>query len=332
MGSSGCWPRSPTSGRSPSSREVPRPTLQVTARGRSRARVIEPERGSCREPAPGSPSRCLVMTSRSRLGISVPGTGPEPSFAVMAMLAGLTAFGQKVQHFRCRACPMETSIISGLTGLPGRHLDAWLMSPEVRLRTFVRGTCFADIAIVEGTASPARPLVSPDDFLRPGELGPIADGLDLPKVAVVHCPTYEGLHLPNFADDVGRHPDRRAGTSVGLRRHRPPDPPDDAQARPGRGRGSPRPSDVHLPGSPARTRRDRDPRGELRPVRRLRRHPRPRLQPPRTRLRLRRGALRRPREQLPASPTRPTKSSAGISPTQWRRWRNSGPNCFRSRL
>ena len=118
------------------------------------------------------------------------------------MLAGLSQFGLKTQHFRCRACPTGTEAIHRLTGLPGRHLDDWLMPEEVCRSAFLRGTCYADIAIVEGTVAPALPWVHCRDFDTPGAISPIAQYLNLPRVAVIHCPRYADLHLPTLSNEI----------------------------------------------------------------------------------------------------------------------------------
>src|SRR5260370_42176737 len=91
------------------------------------------------------------MIDLPRLALATPATGPEPSLASLAMLAGLTQRRWRVQHFRTRACPMATEAVGQVTGLPGRHLDAWLMPPAVCRGLFARGARSAELAGVEGT-------------------------------------------------------------------------------------------------------------------------------------------------------------------------------------
>ncbi len=142
------------------------------------------------------------MGDHPRLGLAVAATGPEPSVAGLALLAGLTKRRAVVQHFRARACLTATEVVRQATGLPGRHLDAWLMPPDVRRAVFARGSCGADLSVVEGTLDPPRRCPGPAQLCRPGLLGPIAEALDLPTIAVVPAPRSDAFHLPNLPDGV----------------------------------------------------------------------------------------------------------------------------------
>ena len=98
------------------------------------------------------------MIEFPRLALATPASGPEPSLASIAMLAGLTQRHSRVQHFRTRACPTVTEAVGQVTGLPGRHIDAWLMPPDLCRGLFARGARSAELAVVEGTLDePMRP-------------------------------------------------------------------------------------------------------------------------------------------------------------------------------
>ncbi len=142
------------------------------------------------------------MNPLPRLALAMPATGSEPSTAALAWLAGLTARHWRVQHFRSRACPTATEAVGQVGGLPGRHLDAWLMPESVLRSVFVRGTRQTDLALVEGTLenNPDLPIRPPYDL--PGALGPIVDALKLPTVAVLECPSRDSFHLPRVPDNV----------------------------------------------------------------------------------------------------------------------------------
>ena len=142
------------------------------------------------------------MIELPRLGLAVAGAGPEPSVAGLALLAGLNSRRMRVQHFRAKACPTSTGVVRQLTGLPSRHLDAWLMPPEVCRAVFIRGAEHADIAIVEGTYDQPCRSLEPANYHRPGGLGPIAQALDLPTVAVVSCPRWGDFHLPHLPSSI----------------------------------------------------------------------------------------------------------------------------------
>ncbi len=142
------------------------------------------------------------MKVRPRLALAVPETGPEPTPASLGLLAGLSSMRWRVQHFRSRACPTGTEAVGQASGLPGRHLDAWLMPPDVCREVFARGSQGADLALIEGTLDEPTATLSCEHHDRPGGLRPIARALDLPTVALLACPRWEGLHLPELPDGV----------------------------------------------------------------------------------------------------------------------------------
>src|SRR3954452_14317231 len=80
-----------------------------------------------------------AMMDVPRLALATAATGPEPSVMALALLAGLTENRWCVQHFRTRACPAPTDVAGHVTGLPGRHLDSWLMPDPVCRSLFLRG-------------------------------------------------------------------------------------------------------------------------------------------------------------------------------------------------
>ncbi len=145
---------------------------------------------------------CL-MTTLPRLALATPATGSEPSHASLAWLAGLTSKRWRVQHFRSHACPTATEAVGQVTGLPGRHLDSWLMPDSVLRTLFARGARRADLGLVEGTLEGIEtPPIARGACDQPGRLGPIVEALGLPVVAVVSCSKGEEFHLPRIPADV----------------------------------------------------------------------------------------------------------------------------------
>ncbi len=144
------------------------------------------------------------MMEFPRLALAIPVAGPEPSVACLAMLAGLTKQRWRVQHFRTRACPTATEAVGQVTGLPGRHLDSWLMPVEVCRGLFARAGLTSEIALVEGTLDDPLPDSSITSCDCPGVLKPIAEALDLPIAAVVSCRESAGnlLHLPRLPEGI----------------------------------------------------------------------------------------------------------------------------------
>jgi len=137
-----------------------------------------------------------------RLALATPATGTEPSAAALAWLAGLTDRRWRVQHFRSRACPTGTQAVGQVTGLPGRHLDTWLMPEEVLRKLFARGARQAELALVEGTLDDHPPASGRPPYDEPGRLRPLAEALDLPLIAVITCPRKEDFHLPRIPQGV----------------------------------------------------------------------------------------------------------------------------------
>jgi len=163
------------------------------------------------------------MIPLPRLALATTVAGTEPSPAALAWLAGLTDRRWRVQHFRSRACPVGTEAVGQLSGLPGRHLDEWIMPEPVLNRLFARGMRHADLALIEGTLDdaevPNRP--GPHGCEAPGRLSSIARILDLPTVAVLHCPGRGDGHLPRIppgADAVFLDGLERAGDFERYRR------------------------------------------------------------------------------------------------------------------
>ena len=138
------------------------------------------------------------MTMIPRLGLSTLGAGSEPSAAALALLAGLAHKDLRVQHFRTLACPMSTEFVCQATGLPGRHLDSWLMPDMLCRSVFARGAAGCDLAVVEGMRDPMIKPCLPIGRDRRGPLGQIAEALDLPIIAVVSCRGMgdDSFHLP----------------------------------------------------------------------------------------------------------------------------------------
>jgi cobyrinic acid a,c-diamide synthase len=76
------------------------------------------------------------------------------------------------------------------------------MPPDVCRDVFARGCRHAELAVVEGTLEEVGPGLGPYPFVRPGRLGPIAETLDLPLIALVDCPATNEFHLPRLSAPV----------------------------------------------------------------------------------------------------------------------------------
>ena len=142
------------------------------------------------------------MSHLPRLALATPASGPEPSAASLAWLAGLTERRWRVQHFRSRACPTVMEAVGQVTGLAGRHLDAWLMPDPLCRELFAQGARQVDLALVEGTLEEPSEIRECSHYDRPGGLRPIVEALDLPVVGLMACSSWRDFHLPNLAGPV----------------------------------------------------------------------------------------------------------------------------------
>ena len=140
--------------------------------------------------------RVRPMASAPRMALLTSGSSPDPSVACLTLLAALSATGWKVQHFRSRACPVSRHPVGPITGLPGRHVDSWLMAPAICRSVFLRGSRHTDLSLIEGflkpltTASEAKDSATRLAFgpeLLSGPIDQLLDILNLPAIAVVDC-------------------------------------------------------------------------------------------------------------------------------------------------
>jgi cobyrinic acid a,c-diamide synthase len=76
------------------------------------------------------------------------------------------------------------------------------MPPEVCRKVFARGARGTDLAVIEGTLEEPTATLSCAHHDRPGGLRPIAQALDLPTIALLSCPRWDGMHLPTLPEGV----------------------------------------------------------------------------------------------------------------------------------
>lgn len=85
-----------------------------------------------------------------RLVIAAPSSSSGKTTAVIALLAGLSARGRRVQSFKVGPDYIDGTFHAALTGRPSRNLDLWMGGPQDVLRQFTRGMKNADLGIIEG--------------------------------------------------------------------------------------------------------------------------------------------------------------------------------------
>ena len=144
------------------------------------------------------------MMEVPRLALATAATGPEPSVMAPGPAGRADRKRLRVQHFRTRAYPTATELVGRVTGLPGRHLDSWLM-PEAVCRSLLSAA----------PRPPNWPWLKGRSRLRwrsglgtesdlPGDLRSIAQTLDLPFLRSSRFPDQPGavFHLPRLPDGV----------------------------------------------------------------------------------------------------------------------------------
>ncbi len=109
---------------------------------------------------------------------------------VWGLLDALQEDGVRTQSFVSRACFIPHDGAATITGSMPRHLDSWLMSPEVCREAFFRKAAPADLAIVDGRFDQAMGAV------QGGSLDVLCNWLDLPRVAIVDIALLSGCRLP----------------------------------------------------------------------------------------------------------------------------------------
>ena len=132
------------------------------------------------------------MSAVPRFAVGTFQPGADPQIVLWAFLEALHRSGLEVQSFHSRACFPRYPGSASITGRTARHLDSWLMSPELCREIFLRGVQTADLAIVEGHFHPAG-----DSGLSGGALEPLCQWLDLPRIAVLDVSRAGHCRLPN---------------------------------------------------------------------------------------------------------------------------------------
>ena len=132
----------------------------------------------------------------------------DTRFVSWALLELLTRNACQTQHFFARCCFTPCNGAITATGLSSRHLDSWLMTPDLCREFFARGMRESELAVIEGRFDVALP---------PGQVGGSLDvlcnWLDLPRVVVLDVkrldpsqmpvrPQADGLFLDRVSDDL----------------------------------------------------------------------------------------------------------------------------------
>jgi cobyrinic acid a,c-diamide synthase len=114
--------------------------------------------------------------------IAGPASGVGKTTIALAIAAGMSARGLRVQAFKCGPDFLDTGHLSAVTERPALNLDGWMMNREGICEAFAEGCAASDFAVVEGMMGLF------DGISGEGEKGSaaeIAKILSLPVILVV---------------------------------------------------------------------------------------------------------------------------------------------------
>ena len=131
------------------------------------------------------------MSRLPRLAIGTVQVGADASLLMWALLDALDRMGLRVQSFLSRACFVPRDGAMVITGLCPRHLDSWLMSPDMCRQVLLQAADSYDLAVIEG-----QPAAGGAADACGGNLETLCRWLDLPQLAVVDASRLRGCSLP----------------------------------------------------------------------------------------------------------------------------------------
>ena len=92
----------------------------------------------------------VVSLNLPRLIIAAPESGAGKTTLSIGLMAALTRSGIEVQPYKVGPDFIDPSLHRLVCGRPSRNLDTWLLPSELIPELFIRTTCKADIALIEG--------------------------------------------------------------------------------------------------------------------------------------------------------------------------------------
>ncbi len=128
------------------------------------------------------------MADQPRIAVGTTQAAADGTAMLWALLDVFESAGISVQQFQSRAYFPAHDGATAITGQPSRHLDSWLMCPEVCQELFLRGSKTSDVALVEGSFAPRENAG--------GSLATLCQWLNLPRLATLDVRLLGGCCLP----------------------------------------------------------------------------------------------------------------------------------------
>ena len=114
--------------------------------------------------------------------IAGPASGVGKTTIALAIAAGMSARGLRVQAFKCGPDFLDTGHLSAVTERPALNLDGWMMNREGICEAFAEGCAASNFAVVEGMMGLFDGISGEGDK---GSAAEIAKILSLPVILVV---------------------------------------------------------------------------------------------------------------------------------------------------
>ncbi len=132
------------------------------------------------------------MNHLPRIALGTVQDKEDVQLVLWALMNVLERAGLHVQSFASRSRCESRDVALCITGQGRRHLDSWLMQPDVCAELFSQGSRSADVGIVDGVFDSAKV-----PWATGGSLDTLCSWLDLPQVAVVNAALLQSCQLPS---------------------------------------------------------------------------------------------------------------------------------------
>lgn len=138
--------------------------------------------------------KAIGMTCLPRFALGTVRSGCCGRLMLWALLESLSRRGISTQLFHSRACFPRNDGAMAITGLRPRHLDSWLMRPDLCREFFRHGSRCGELSLVEGFFQPADQATA--GRRHGGGLSALCDWLDLPRLVIIDASQLGLCRLP----------------------------------------------------------------------------------------------------------------------------------------
>lgn len=141
------------------------------------------------------------MTQLPRVALGTVQPREDPRFVLWGLMDVLDQAGLLVQSFSSQSRLESREAASLITGQGRRHLDSWLMAPDLCAELFLEGSRCADVRVVDGQFDVAAGVAT-NETPAGGSLDALCAWLDLPRVAVINAQRIGRCSLPRMPSGI----------------------------------------------------------------------------------------------------------------------------------